>query len=230
MSTVDSKPRPDRLKALSLEEQRELLNRAKAAKLKRNAVQETRSIEKASRADVLPVSLAQQRLWFLTQLDSDIEALHVSGAVRMKGGLDTPALEKALQAIVARHESLRTHFLQVQGVPCQIIDEDLAGFAMQRVEIGQAIDVDATLNAFICKQMAIPFDLEHGPLVRACLVRVDVEDHVLLVIMHHIIADGWSVSLLLSELSALYSAYRQGEADPLPELAIQYADYAQWQR
>ncbi|WP_287816013.1 condensation domain-containing protein, partial [Pseudomonas sp.] len=147
--------------------------------------------------------------------------------VRLRGHLDGEALKQALDRLVARHESLRTTFVQAdQQAPLQHIAAPGSGFHLVTL---QARDEDA-LAAIVAREAAEPFDLSQGPLVRGCLVRLGEQDHVLLLTLHHIIADGWSAAVLTRELGVLYQAFRQGAPDPLPALAVHYADYAVWQR
>ena len=174
----------------------------------------------------MPLSFAQQRLWFLSQMEGVSEAYHVPYGVRICGKLDRFALRGALDRIVARHEALRTTFALVNGEPEQrIAPVTEAGFALLEQEAA-----GEELEAIIAAEAREPFDLEKGPLIRGRLVRESEEQHVLLLTMHHIVSDGWSMGVLLRELSALYRALREGEADGLPEMGVQYADYAVWQR
>ncbi|MBT0964297.1 condensation domain-containing protein, partial [Denitromonas iodatirespirans] len=183
----------------------------------------------AERNRPLPLSLTQQRMWFLTRMDGASEAYHIGGAVQLNGTLDVPLLKRALERIVERHETLRTRYALIDEHPVQIIDAP-GPIALDEHDLSAHADAEERFEALSEAHNQTPFDLEHGGPLRALLVRMAPDEHRLQVTLHHIAGDGWSVSLLLSELSALYSAYRQGEADPLPELAIQYADYAQWQR
>ncbi|AMO95406.1 D-alanine--poly(phosphoribitol) ligase, subunit 1 [Collimonas fungivorans] len=182
----------------------------------------------ADRSGPLPLSCAQQRLWFIAGVDSQASAAyHIPGALRLRGVLDQPALKAALDRIIERHEALRTCFVSTDGQPSQLITP-ARGFLLAQQD-AEGLAPHALEN--LCKQAAAePFDLAAGPLIRGRLLRLGADDHVLLVVMHHIISDGWSLSLLMHELSALYSAMRDGQPDPLPPLAIQYADYAAWQR
>ncbi|NWA29893.1 AMP-binding protein, partial [Pseudomonas gingeri] len=151
--------------------------------------------------------------------------------LRLHGSLDQPALQRALDRIVARHEVLRTTFIQLPGQePEQHIAPADIGFNLQlQVLTGQA-QAEETLLAIVAEEVDEGFDLEQGPLVRGRLIRMADDDHVLVVTMHHIISDGWSGGVLTRELGALYEAFRQGAEDPLPALPVQYADYALWQR
>jgi amino acid adenylation domain-containing protein len=189
------------------------------------------AIVPASRQEALPLSFAQQRLWFLTQLDERAGAAYViPGGVRLKGRLDATALRAALNRIVARHEALRTCFASVDGAPVQLIASPEAGFALEQVDLSDCLMPDAELERMAAGEASAPFDLAHGPLIRGCLIRLADDDHALLVTMHHIVSDGWSMGVLVNEFSALYAAFSQGQPDPLPALPIQYADYAVWQR
>src|SRR5471032_806619 len=184
-----------------------------------------------SRAQALPLSFAQQRLWFLAQLDGGSSAYHIPAGLRLRGVLDRIALKRALDRIVARHESLRTTFVQLQGHDAEqrIAPADI-GFNLQlHVLAGQA-EAEEELLSIAAEEARESFDLLRGPLVRGRLVRMADDDHVLLVTLHHIISDGWSAGVLTRELGVLYEAFRQGAEDPLPALPVQYADYAVWQR
>ncbi|HVH12429.1 MAG TPA: condensation domain-containing protein, partial [Longimicrobium sp.] len=179
----------------------------------------------------LPPSFAQQRLWFLEQVGNLGGTYHIPMRLRLRGELDRAALARALDRIVARHEALRTTFPAVDGEPVQriasvedsalrLIEHDLAG----------SVDAEDVLLRLMTDEAGAPFDLVGGPLVRGRLVRMAPDDHVLLVTMHHIVSDGWSMGVFARELGALYGAFARGEADPLPPLPVQYADYAAWQR
>jgi amino acid adenylation domain-containing protein len=179
----------------------------------------------------LPLSYAQQRLWFLAQLDARAAAAYaIAGGVRLKGALDVAALHGALNSIVARHEALRTCFCAVDGTPVQLIAPPEVGLAMSQVDLIGHASPEAELERLAAEEAGAPFDLMRGPLIRGRLIRLAGDDHALLVTMHHIVSDGWSMGVLVNEFSALYAAFSQGQPDPLPALAIQYADYAVWQR
>jgi amino acid adenylation domain-containing protein len=189
-------------------------------------------IEPADRNQPLPLSLAQQRLWFLDQLDKAAStAYHMPAALRLTGQLDRSALQATLDRLVERHESLRTRFVAIDGVPYQHVDgarefalshEDLSGMPADATE--------AAIAALAVEEAGAPFDLSTGPVIRGRLLTIARDEHVLLLTQHHIVSDGWSLGVLVKEVAALYTAFRRGEADPLPPLEIQYADYAQWQR
>ncbi|HET8774746.1 MAG TPA: amino acid adenylation domain-containing protein, partial [Thermoanaerobaculia bacterium] len=191
------------------------------------------SIQPADRSRPLPLSLAQQRLWFLHQLDEAASAAyHIPAALRLRGRLDVSALQATLDRLVARHESLRTHFVDVDGVPYQQIAPPDCGFTLRRQDLRDlpADAREAAVAALTAEEASAPFDLSTGPLLRGQLLALAEDEHVLLLTQHHIVSDGWSLGVLVREVAALYTAFRRGEADPLPPLDIQYADYAQWQR
>ncbi|MCG6577329.1 amino acid adenylation domain-containing protein, partial [Pseudomonas sp. AF32] len=182
----------------------------------------------AARQAPLPLSFAQQRLWFIAHLDAQASAAyHMAGGLRLRGDLDEAALRAALSRIVERHEALRTRFVAEGGEPCQVIDPP-AGFFLRSVDLrGQP---PMAFQAHCVEAAEAPFDLAQGPLIRGCLLRLADQEHVLLVTLHHIVGDAWSLGVLTRELSVLYQAFIQDRTDPLPPLAIQYADYALWQR
>jgi amino acid adenylation domain-containing protein len=185
-------------------------------------------IEPALPGDRLPLSFAQQRLWFLEQMGNLGSAYHISRRLRLRGALDRAALARALDGIVARHEALRTTFTEGDGVPEQRIAPAEVGFHL--VEHDLAGRPDAELERVMTEEARAPFDLRRGPLVRGRLVRLADGDHVLLLTMHHIVTDGWSMGVLYDELSALYAAHCEGRDARLAALPVQYADYAAWQR
>ncbi|MBW8848838.1 MAG: amino acid adenylation domain-containing protein, partial [Burkholderiales bacterium] len=189
------------------------------------------AIVPASREAALPLSFAQQRLWFLAQLDARAAAAYaMPGGVRLRGALDAAALQAALDRIVARHEALRTSFASLEGEPVQVIAAPDAGLALAHMDLSGHASPEAELERLAAEEARAPFDLAHGPLIRGRLIRLADDDHALLVTMHHIVSDGWSLGVLIHEFRALYAAYVQGQPDPLPPLPIQYADYAVWQR
>ncbi|HEU0302475.1 MAG TPA: amino acid adenylation domain-containing protein, partial [Longimicrobium sp.] len=187
-------------------------------------------IERADRGAPLPLSFAQQRLWFLETMGGLGGTYHIPRRLRLAGALDRDALRRALDRIVARHEALRTTFGRVDGAPVQRIAADERGFALSEHDLRGDPDAEEALHRVTAAEARTPFDLERGPLFRGRLVRLADDDHVLLLTMHHIVSDAWSMGLLVRELGALYAAFRAGEPDPLPPLPVQYADYAAWQR
>ena len=159
------------------------------------------------------------------------EAYHIPFGLHLKGDLNRTALRRALDRIVARHEVLRTTFAFRDGEPVQEIGAvEESSFRLIEHDLRGHNNVEAELAALSELEAGASFDLEAGPLIRGRLIRLAEDEHVLLVTMHHIVSDGWSLGVLVRELNALYRAYLRGEADPLPELEIQYADYAVWQR
>ncbi len=183
-------------------------------------------------ADAPPVlSYAEQRLWFLDQLLPGHPRYNVPVAVRLTGPLDESALEKALAGLVARHETLRTTYPADQGEPRRAIAAR-GELPLARVEIGDPDEESRSLRlqVLLREEARRPFDLARGPLARATLFRLGADRRVVLLTMHHIVCDGWSMDVILRELAALYEAALRGRPDPLPPLAIQYADYAAWQR
>ena len=178
-----------------------------------------------------PLSFAQQRLWFLDQLEPDSPIYNLPHAIHMRGPLDRHALQRSFDAIIARHESLRTIFVESDGVPAQQIVPP-APFAIREVDLRHQDDDAraASVRSLGADEARRPFDLAGGPLLRATLLRLAHDQHVLLLTMHHIISDGWSMSVFTREMIALYSAFVAGRPDPLPLLSIQYADFAVWQR
>ncbi|HEX8560148.1 MAG TPA: amino acid adenylation domain-containing protein, partial [Pyrinomonadaceae bacterium] len=199
--------------------------------LRAGAGPEAPPILPAGNAGAPPLSFAQQRLWFLDQLEPGGTLYNVPVALRLGGRLEGEVLARVLTEVVRRHESLRTTFAVAGGQPAQVIHpasemalevEDLGAFA----EAEREAEAQRLLN----EEAARPFDLSAGPLLRARLLRLSDEEHVLLLTMHHIVTDGWSMGILVKEVARLYEAFLKGEASPLPELPVQYADFAAWQR
>jgi len=179
----------------------------------------------------LPVSFAQERMWFLQQLDPASSLYNMPSPLRIRGRLDVDALRRSFAEIVRRHEPLRTVFAQADGQPVQRIlpavpvdlpVADLSHLAEEEREAGA--------HRRAAEEAATPFDLERGPLFRVSLLRLGEEDHVVLWNVHHAVSDGWSYNILRRELVALYDAFVRGRPSPLPELPVQYADYVAWQR
>ncbi len=186
-------------------------------------------IEAMPRGAALPLSFAQQRLWFLTQLEGLSETYHIPLALSLRGELDLPAWRQSLDALYARHEALRSRFVTVEGQPqAHILPADALPLTMHDLRGRQ--DAQSQARQLAQRLTEAPFDLMQGPLVRAALIRLADEEHLFLLTCHHIISDGWSTGILLRDLGALYGALRRGDADPLPPLTLQYADYAAWQR
>ncbi|MFL6284239.1 MAG: amino acid adenylation domain-containing protein [Pyrinomonadaceae bacterium] len=189
------------------------------------------AITRAERGGELPASYAQQRLWLIEQLEPGSAAYNVPSAARLRGRLDTEALAGALREIVRRHESLRTRFTSVDGRPVQVIEQgvelEVPTVDLTGLEEGER---EERAKELAREEARRPFDLSRAPLVRATLLRLSDEEHVLLLTMHHIVSDGWSMGVLVRELRSLYEAFAGGQRSPLAELPVQYADYAVWQR
>jgi FkbM family methyltransferase len=188
-------------------------------------------IRRADREQELPLSFAQQRLWFIDQLEPGSVFYNVPAAVRLQGSLNQEALARTFTEVVSRHEVLRTRFATVNGRAVQVVEEAtpvaLAVEELSALEIGEQ---EARVREWAARDAATPFDLSRGPLLRVKLLRLGEQEHVVLLTMHHIVSDGWSVGVLIKEVGALYAAYAAGQESPLPELPIQYADFALWQR
>ena len=187
--------------------------------------------EKAGSSNTFPLSFAQQRLWFLDQLEPGSPFYNIPQAIRMSGAFNLQALHKSLEAIVARHESLRTTFKMADGSAVQVVAPTL-NVALPMTDLSELPEVEREAEArrLATEEAQQPFDLARGPLIRASLLRLQAEEYVLLLNMHHIISDGWSMGVFVRELTALYEAFSQSQPSPLPELPIQYADFAVWQR
>ncbi len=178
-----------------------------------------------------PLSFAQQRLWLLDQLEPESAAYNLAAPARLRGELDPAVLARCLTEIARRHESLRTTFDVHDGEPVQVI-APAAPFPLPLIDLtGLPADARAAAAFELARRdNATPFDLARGPLARAALLRLAADEHHLLFNMHHVVTDGWSYGLLFGELSRLYDAFVAGRPSPLPELPIQYADFAAWQR
>ena len=199
--------------------------------LKREATPHERSLTIPRRDGVgpVPLSFAQQRLWFLNQLEPDSPAYNVPAALRLRGRLNVETLERTLTAIVRRHDVLRTTFKVIDGQAAQVVGdawpwdllvEDLSRYPQRLRE---------ARNRSL-KEARLPFDLSKGIAMRATLLRLDETDHVILLTLHHIVADGWSMGVLVREVAELYRAFSSGQKPSLPELPIQYADFTVWER
>ncbi|MCP4662506.1 MAG: AMP-binding protein, partial [bacterium] len=179
----------------------------------------------------LPLSFAQQRLWFLDQLDPGSSAYHIPLAVRLGGTVDAGLLERIFSEVVRRHEVLRTTFAAAAGEPRQVIAGELeVPLPVVDLEPLAAGDRRREAERLAAAEARRPFDLSAGPLVRFTLVRLAADDQVVMATMHHIVSDGWSMGVFLRELAALSEAFSRGESSPLAELPVQYADFAHWQR
>ena len=188
-------------------------------------------LQVSPRTGALPLSFAQQRLWFLDQLVPNSSFYNIPVALRLEGDLDAPALERSLGELLRRHESLRTTFRAERGQPVQVI-APAAAFPLERVDLSQVPEParEEKARRLAGEEAQRVFDLARGPLLRGSLLRLAERDHVLLLTMHHSVSDGWSIGVLIREVAALYEAFASDRPSPLPELPLQYADYAAWQR
>ncbi len=184
-----------------------------------------------SRDGRLPLSFAQQRLWFMDQLEPGNPAYNIPSAIRLSGELDITALEQSLNEIVRRHESLRTTFVTADGQPAQIITQ-YSPRTLPLLDLSELSETErgAQVGKLVAEEALRPFDLSRGSLFRIYLLKLDETEHIALFSMHHIISDEWSLGVLARELAALYAAFRHGQPSPLTEPPIQYADFAHWQR
>ena len=188
-------------------------------------------LQKAPRDGHPPLSFAQQRLWFLDQLSPGNANYNIPSAIRLQGELNMDVLQRSMDTIIQRHEVLRTVFKEQNGAPVQIIQDtlslplpvsDLSGLSPEEQE--------TKARALATAEASKPFDLANGPLVRVQLIKLSENEHIALFTLHHTVTDGWSMGILIREIAALYNAYLNDEPAPLPELPVQYADYAIWQR
>ncbi|MDO8052401.1 condensation domain-containing protein, partial [Janthinobacterium sp. SUN211] len=193
--------------------------------------QQPTSIALADRAGLLPLSYSQERVWFIDRFTDGGAAYNLPGAFEIRGRLDRAALERTLNEIVRRHEVLRTTFDLVDGAPVQVVAPELR-LAIPVVDISALPpgERQARAEALARDEARAPFDLQAGPLLRARLIAMGEDVHVFLLTFHHIVFDGWSMGVLIGEVAALYSVFVEGTAPQLPELALQYADFAHWQR
>lgn len=223
---------PDDIMELEMlsDKKRELFKLLINEKREKNRLQSIQDIQRR-RDDAFPrLSFAQQRIWFLEQLEPGGLAYNIPSAVRLSGPLDAKILEKCINKVIDRHESLRTTFKEVSGQSVQVIGEN-QGFILKIVD-SKGIPEDKKPDEI--KRLALEdnmkvYDLGRGPLIRAALYNMGVNDNVLILNMHHSISDGWSIGILIKEISILYEAYALGKTVSLPELPIQYGDYAVWQ-
>ncbi|HSK74824.1 MAG TPA: amino acid adenylation domain-containing protein, partial [Thermoanaerobaculia bacterium] len=186
-------------------------------------------VGRADRSRPLPLSFAQQRLWFLDRLDPGSPVYNLPERVRLRGALDASALAAALREVVRRHEALRTTFALVDGEPVQVIHPEVP-VPLPRVDLSDLSDPGREILRLAGVEARRGFDLALGPLLRATLLAVGEEEHVLFLTLHHVVADGWSMPVLVREMGTLYGAFSRGLPSPLPELPVQYADFAAWQR
>ncbi|MFZ3012935.1 MAG: condensation domain-containing protein, partial [Nitrospira sp.] len=216
-----------------LRERIEQLSPEKQALLKQRLRQRRPSgrspIRPRGQAVPAPLSSAQERLFFLAQLEPDNPFYNVMGALRLNGSLRVSALEQSIITISQRHESLRTTFVMSDGELQQVIAPHPT-HAFKHIDISDASDPEREMQRLANEEATRPFDFTSGPLFRLTLLRLETQHHVLLISMHHIVSDGWSLGILTHEVCALYDSFCDGRLPALPSLAIQYADYAAWQR
>ncbi|PTL74929.1 non-ribosomal peptide synthetase, partial [Vitiosangium sp. GDMCC 1.1324] len=197
----------------------------------RSVQQQAPELRPEPRTGDIPLAFTQQRLWFLDQLEPGSAVYNVPTALRLSGRLDAGALRNAFGELVRRHEALRTTFAARDGQPIQIIAPELS-IPLEVLDLQSlpAAEREDRARELIRQEALRPFDLANGPLLRTSLLRMAPEDHVLLVAMHHIVSDGWSMGVLVREVATLYAAFASGQQPTLPALPIQYADFALWQR
>jgi len=178
-----------------------------------------------------PTSFAQLRIWFLSQLEPDSPHYNIPAAVSLKGALNVPVLEQVLTEIIERHEVLRTRFENVDGEPMQVVTSDV-NLKLSKHDLREVpLELRESEAQLLARELVRrPFDLAAGPLLRAHLLRLHDEEWILVLNLHHIIADGWSMGILIGEFAALYEAAGSGKSAGLPELPIQYVDFAHWER
>lgn len=209
---------PDNIAHLSEAEKRALLAKLLA--------------KKGKSLRTFPLSFAQQRLWFLYQMEPEDCAYNIPVAVRLTGKLDVEALEKSVNEVIARHETLRTSFSTIKGEPKQIVAPQLT-LNIPVIDLQtrlQGEDETTLVNEFSREEAQTPFTLTESPLLRVKLLRLSESEHITLLTMHHIVSDGWSMGILIRELATLYEAFSRGQPSPLSPLPIQYGDYTVWQR
>jgi hypothetical protein len=180
-----------------------------------------------SRHGELPLSFAQQRLWFLDQLEPDTAFYNVPGIFRMAGKLNVIALQQSLNEILRRHEVLRSTFKVTDGQPTLLINP-ASPLVMPQTDLSHLSESEREAEAWrlIHQEAQRPFNLMHSPFIRVKIIKTGEDDHILILNMHHIICDGWSLGVLFHELAVLYEAYSGGQSSPLPDPPLQYADFA----
>jgi hypothetical protein len=182
-----------------------------------------------ARGPQLPLSFAQERLWFIEQLEPNSPVHNIPAVFHLTGSLNVAVLEQSLNEIVRRHEVLRSSFAAIVGQPIQVMAPVLS-LSLPVVDLREHPETGQRAETLITEEIQRPFHLSQGPLLRLLLLRLTEDDHLFVLVTHHLVFDGLSTSILLHELSSLYEAYSAGRASLLPELPIQYADFAQWQR
>ncbi|NEO73602.1 condensation domain-containing protein, partial [Moorena sp. SIO3H5] len=216
-----------RLANLSPKQREQILEKLRQQQLL-PTTKESQVIPVISREQEISLSYSQEMMWFWHQLLPEDPLYNILVSLQLEGQLNVRVLDQSLNEIIRRHENLRTCFPDKDGKPIQVISP-VANINLSTVELSSS-EQSNKLKQLASTEAEKPFDLAQGPLLRVTLVRLSRETHILMLTMHHIIYDGWSLGILASELSTLYEAYSQGNPSPLPELPIQYADYAHWQR
>ena len=225
MKTID---RLERLKRLSPEKRAQLL---KAIMDEKSSSERASKISRRPQPDITPLSFAQQRLWFIEKLEPGTAVFNMPTAIRLEGSLDVEALERALSEILRRHETLRARFSEVDGRPVQTIAPALP-ISITHIDLRetQGDQKDEAVRRLASLEARQPFDLGNDLPMRGSLLELSDQDHVLLLTLHHIVSDGWSMGVLVREVATLYQSFSKRESSPLAELEIQYADFAYWQR
>lgn len=222
---------PEQRKLLEMLLQKQAAQAASAAAERETPPDESRSIPRRTTTGPAPVSFGQKRLWLLDQFQPGSAFYNMPLVMQLDGPLDTRALERSLNEILRRHEILRTTFANIDGEPAQVIAPELQlVLARNTVDDLPVAEREAAALRLVIAESQRPFDLARGPLMRGLLVRLDEQSHMLALTLHHIVFDGWSMGIILHEIVTLYHAFVTGVPVPLPELPIQYADYATWQR
>ncbi|MDM9583645.1 MULTISPECIES: condensation domain-containing protein [unclassified Nostoc] len=200
-------------------------------KKKENIFSQSQIVRQSRESNLFPLSFAQQRLWFIDQLRPGNIAYNISQPMRLVGYLNVAALEQSFHEVVRRHEVLRTTFTVVDGQPLQVIAPSLS-FKLLVVDLQELSQKqrETDILRLASEEAQRPFDLTKGPLLRVTLLQLAAAEYVLLLTMHHIVADGWAIGVLIHEIATLYEAFSVGKPSPFSELSIQYADFAVWQR
>jgi amino acid adenylation domain-containing protein len=197
----------------------------------KQGTEEYQAITRVANRESLPLSFAQQRLWFLEQLESNTAAYHIPLVLQLQGDLNVDVLQQSLDAIVAHHEVLRTNLIASDGTSVQVIHQPRpVELKLIDLQSDPQTEQPTIVETYLQQQVQKHFNLVEDLMLRGCLLQLSPQQHILLLVMHHIASDGWSVKILAEQLTNLYQAFINGEPNPLPELPIQYADYAVWQR
>ncbi|YCH77750.1 amino acid adenylation domain-containing protein [Pseudoalteromonas sp. SCSIO 43210] len=204
------------------EHKAQLLEHVKSSTMQNQMIRVT----KEEKASGVPLSFAQQRLWFINKLKGSNASYHVQGGFKLVGPLNVEALTRAFKTVIERHESLRTVFIERDGEPLQVVKESF-NFALNIKEMASS---KSEINGELLDEATKPFNLTEDLMLRILLIKQSENESLLLFTIHHIATDGWSVSVMLQELNSLYRAYNNNQINPLPELAFQYVDFANWQR